>query len=716
MKMGTLSLDKYVNRMQWWSLVLVALVCGCSVQGAKVQAGPQAQTRAAEGGPQTYILIVGNNSYPNFPANMQLNGCERDAQLLQETLETVFKIPGANMKTLLGKEATRQGIQNGLDWLLGQSKPGDSLLFYYSGHGSQVKDENGDEADGLDETLCPYDFAFTDGYNGKNAFVDDEIQTVLAEKAKNREFVAVYDCCHSGTGLRSLFSQKNQRKVRYLYPTAPASPPSRPASTGGTRSILGGDYVDPPKQDAGKPQMDFIQTRRLSEDLSLDKPAKESSATGTTGLDNVVLMAAARDQELAAESVGKLREDDLPEVHGIFTLELCRLLLQHPDPTKITYGDLRQNLSRPIVQGGNIQNPQVETNSRAMLEKPFLGGLRGLSTVEKKEPEKEETPKPRPQKTEVASETSFPQLLKVSFRRLDELVDGSRKFSSTLSREMAKDLEEDAAGMKDVVEVCAPDEVTHVVVAYGAEETGSGITYFTGIFDQNAELVKQAESARLSQVKTGIRQELERAWLSMNLMLMRPPVSSNRNVNFAVTSDGVKQREYEERAIGVKGMQVEERARFKAGEKISFNVQPSHDGYLTLVNIDCEGGMAVIYPNSESRKGDNPKGFFRGGQKLRIPPKDAIYYFYVMPPFGKESVKVFLTPEPLNLDLEQARWEQQRKSANSPVPALRGMVDTLDRKIGTAVKNTESPKTEAFDWMNSEEWAESVYTFITSPD
>lgn len=42
--------------------------------------------------------------------------------------------------------------------LVAGAAPGDSLFFSFSGHGSQVKDTSGDEADGMDETICPADY------------------------------------------------------------------------------------------------------------------------------------------------------------------------------------------------------------------------------------------------------------------------------------------------------------------------------------------------------------------------------------------------------------------------------------------------------------------------------------------------------------------------------------------------------------------------------
>ena len=46
---------------------------------------------------------------------------------------------------------------------------GPTLIVWYSGHGSYVRDTNGDEADGVDETLYLYD----------GNLVDDELNNIL---------------------------------------------------------------------------------------------------------------------------------------------------------------------------------------------------------------------------------------------------------------------------------------------------------------------------------------------------------------------------------------------------------------------------------------------------------------------------------------------------------------------------------------------------------
>jgi hypothetical protein len=68
------------------------------------------------------------------------------------------------------------------------------LFFDFSGHGTQVVDEDGDEEDGFDEALCPSDFEVA------GSLTDDVLCGWLESLPAHRLF-AVCDCCHSGTCL-----------------------------------------------------------------------------------------------------------------------------------------------------------------------------------------------------------------------------------------------------------------------------------------------------------------------------------------------------------------------------------------------------------------------------------------------------------------------------------------------------------------------------------
>lgn len=50
---------------------------------------------------------------------------------------------------------TRDNIMNAYAKVAAEAQPGDVVFCHYSGHGSKLVDDNGDEADGYDEALVP---------------------------------------------------------------------------------------------------------------------------------------------------------------------------------------------------------------------------------------------------------------------------------------------------------------------------------------------------------------------------------------------------------------------------------------------------------------------------------------------------------------------------------------------------------------------------------
>mmetsp|Transcript_41941 Transcript_41941/g.105773 ORF Transcript_41941/g.105773 Transcript_41941/m.105773 type:complete len:203 (+) Transcript_41941:1-609(+) len=104
----------------------------------------------------------------------------------------------SDIKILMDKEGyespTQSNIMHAMHWLVEDAESGDSLFMHYSGHGGQVPDEDGDEADGLDETMVPLD------YQSAGQIRDDDIfKALVAPLPAGVRLTAVMDCCHSGT-------------------------------------------------------------------------------------------------------------------------------------------------------------------------------------------------------------------------------------------------------------------------------------------------------------------------------------------------------------------------------------------------------------------------------------------------------------------------------------------------------------------------------------
>jgi hypothetical protein len=105
-------------------------------------------------------LVIGIGSYANLPEKMFLEGPKNDVPLIEKLLKEKLGYPADSIRVLRDQDASRAAILASIDeWLVNGTEPGDRVYFYFSGHGLQVKDQNGDEEDGLDEALSTYDIA-----------------------------------------------------------------------------------------------------------------------------------------------------------------------------------------------------------------------------------------------------------------------------------------------------------------------------------------------------------------------------------------------------------------------------------------------------------------------------------------------------------------------------------------------------------------------------
>lgn len=139
-----------------------------------------------------HALCIGINDYPG--THMDLAGCVNDAN----DWAVLLGARGFDVKTLLDAQATKAAMVEGFRSVIGLAASGDVVVITYSGHGTYVPDTDGDELDGLDEALCPYDLQT----NGA-ALIDDEIHDLLLARKPGVRLVLISDSCHSGTVTRA---------------------------------------------------------------------------------------------------------------------------------------------------------------------------------------------------------------------------------------------------------------------------------------------------------------------------------------------------------------------------------------------------------------------------------------------------------------------------------------------------------------------------------
>ena len=151
-------------------------------------------------------LLVGISDYPQKESDAWTNiHGANDVFLLSPTL----KEQGYTTKVLTNKSATAKGIRKELNNLVASCKQGDIVYLHFSCHGQPFEDLDGDEEDGWDEAIVPYDAqkVYKAGkYEGQNHILDDELNGYLKSirtKIGAKGFVyVVIDACHAGSSYR----------------------------------------------------------------------------------------------------------------------------------------------------------------------------------------------------------------------------------------------------------------------------------------------------------------------------------------------------------------------------------------------------------------------------------------------------------------------------------------------------------------------------------
>ncbi|PBK95128.1 hypothetical protein ARMGADRAFT_787261 [Armillaria gallica] len=132
----------------------------------------------------------------------ELSGCIKDAVQISSFLSEHWSSSSRDaveIKVLRDNSRnsneipTKRNIIKAMRWLVKGARREDSLVFHYSGHGGQIRDQNGDEADGYDEVIFPVD---------EDYIVDDDMHELMVKPLPpGCRLTALFDCCHSGSAL-----------------------------------------------------------------------------------------------------------------------------------------------------------------------------------------------------------------------------------------------------------------------------------------------------------------------------------------------------------------------------------------------------------------------------------------------------------------------------------------------------------------------------------
>jgi len=173
---------------------------------AKPPVRPRPSTQTGSNGPRR-ALCVGIN-YAGSRA--ELRGCINDMNEWATELAALH----FDVTPLTEHDATCDRIRQALGELVKTAKPGDTLVFQYAGHGTQVPDLNGDEPDGLDEAFVPFD------WEEGHFLTDDEIFEITSHLPEGAALTFFVDCCHSGSIARAAALEGEpvaDERVRFLH-------------------------------------------------------------------------------------------------------------------------------------------------------------------------------------------------------------------------------------------------------------------------------------------------------------------------------------------------------------------------------------------------------------------------------------------------------------------------------------------------------------------
>ena len=173
-------------------------------------------------------LLIGIDKYQNVS---RLNGPVNDAKDIEAFIKGHMGFKKSDVQLLVDGEATKKNIMSTVKkWLVEGTNAGDEVFLFYSGHGFQQPDTDGDEADGLDETLVPVDASVDESGKIKGMITDDELGVLLGRLAGRRVHVVV-DACHSGTSTRSAGDLDSWKYIK--TPRLPDGSPIRVVRTRG---------------------------------------------------------------------------------------------------------------------------------------------------------------------------------------------------------------------------------------------------------------------------------------------------------------------------------------------------------------------------------------------------------------------------------------------------------------------------------------------------
>jgi hypothetical protein len=613
-------------------------------------------------------LLIGINKYKSVP---RLQGSLNDIETMRQILITRWGFSDKQITMITDEAATRSGILAALEHLVKDAGPNDTVYFHYSGHGSQVEDLNGDEPeDHLDETLVPQD-----GRSGDvRDITDDELDAVFA-KMRAKSAMIVLDSCHSGTATRSLDirtrSIPRDTRIGIYKKAEDAKPKTRavvPVITSRYVVMTGAashqEALDGPidgryhgfftyslskslgQAPAGASPREIFsgverELKRIQAHFGRSSMPEPQLEAPPTLIEAALLNAPQVAKESGGQSTARLPWLDVqPAADGIVTLINGALLGAAPGSTWSLYppGEMRFPPGRALTVAtvtqlsgkdalARVQSSagKIPSSARAIALLPAPSGQRIPIRVL-------EVP---PDRRGLIEET-----LRNSIRDVDLV--GSRQ-----PARFAVDVE------GDKLRLLAADGL-EVVGWFGLNEPwGAGVATVVARSSNASELLTLDNPS--SQLKVDVR--------VASAVKSKGSVST-RGIKVVADTQAVKYH-------------IRKQGNPRTGQNsLQLEVRVNADSYVTIVDVDSEGGVNLLFPNSYQHRQYHGDGFMRAGEAVLIPDSlesgnQAGFYWDYSPPRGTDTIRVFSSTDLQTAQMIRDRIATLQNTSESTPATLR---------------------------------------------
>ena len=195
------------GRGRWFSRIAAGLTLVGALAVAVAPVSAQGRKHA---------LLVGVGDYIHI---RDLEGPPHDVDSLQEVLHRDWAFD--EITTLVNREATRPAILGALDDLIRDTRPGDYVFIYFSGHGTSSLDPDApDLAAVMDPgtgALVPAEIDPRSPDAGDVLLIGRrDLRPRLLELDQDRDVLVVLDACHSGNTPRGSSIRPEEADAKYV--------------------------------------------------------------------------------------------------------------------------------------------------------------------------------------------------------------------------------------------------------------------------------------------------------------------------------------------------------------------------------------------------------------------------------------------------------------------------------------------------------------------